>query len=75
MGDEYVSGFNLLWLSVLPASYGLLRCIVLLEAGRFDDPTELATHDRPFQIPGIIFVLVTVAVPLVSSAIAPASGG
>ena len=75
MGDEFVSGFNLLWLSVLPASYGLLRCIVLLEAGRFDDPTELAIHDRPFQVSGILFVIVTVGAPIVAQAIAPASGG
>lgn len=67
-GEEYVRGFNLLWLSVLPASYGLLRCIVLLEAGRYDDPTELATHDRPFQVSGILFLLVTVLAPVAASA-------
>jgi len=66
-GDEYVRGFNLLWLSVLPASYGLLRCIVLLEAGRYDDPTELATHDRPFQVAGIAFLLVTILAPMAVS--------
>jgi len=66
-GEEYVRGFNLLWLSVLPASYGLLRCIVLLEAGRYDDPTELATHDRPFQVAGIAFLLVTILAPMAVS--------
>lgn len=43
-------GFNLLWLTMLPATYGMLRCIVLLEAGRYDDPTELAARDRGFQV-------------------------
>lgn len=50
-------GFNLMWLTVLPATYALLRCVVLLEQGRFDDPTELATGDRPFQIAVVAFVL------------------
>jgi len=63
MGEQYVRGFNLLWLTMLPASYGLLRCIVLLEAGVYDDPTELATRDRPFQLAGFAFLLVTLLVP------------
>lgn len=50
-------GFNLMWLTILPATYALLRCVVLLEQGRYDDPTELATSDRPFQIAGGAFVL------------------
>ncbi len=60
-GAIYEWGFNLLWLTMLPATYGLLRCIVLLESGRFDDPTELAVKDRPFQLAGLIFVAFTVA--------------
>lgn len=60
-------GFNLLWLTVLPATYGLLRAIVLIERGRYDDPTELAIHDRPFQAAGIIFVLLTIALLLAQS--------
>ncbi|MBL8760857.1 MAG: UbiA family prenyltransferase [Phycisphaerae bacterium] len=43
-------GFNLLWMTVLPATYGLLRCIVQVERGIYDDPTELASRDRPFQV-------------------------
>jgi decaprenyl-phosphate phosphoribosyltransferase len=50
-------GFNLMWLTLLPVTYAMLRCVVLLEQGRFDDPTELATGDRPFQIAAAAFVL------------------
>ncbi|MBY0308336.1 MAG: UbiA family prenyltransferase, partial [Phycisphaerales bacterium] len=50
-------GFNLMWMTLLPATYALLRCVVLLEQGRYDDPTELATADRPFQAAGAAFVL------------------
>jgi len=63
MGEQYVRGFNLFWLTMLPASYGLLRCIVLLEAGKYDDPTELASHDRCFQAAGLLFLFVTLVVP------------
>jgi len=42
-------GFNWLWLSLLPATYGLLRAILLLEHGMYDDPTELAVSDRQVQ--------------------------
>ncbi len=52
--------FNLLWLTVLPATYCLLRCIVLLENGDYDDPTELAVRDRPFQVGAALFGLLTV---------------
>ncbi len=52
-------GMNLLWLTILPATYGLLRCIVLLERGRYDDPTVLVTRDRPTQASVAIFGLLT----------------
>lgn len=58
-GEKYTLGFNLLWLTMLPATYGLLRCIVLVERGDYDDPTELATRDPAFQVAGFAFVLVT----------------
>ncbi len=64
-------GFNVLWLSLLPATYGLLRCIVLLEAGRFDDPTELAYKDRGFIAASLMFAAIT-AVVLISRHIAEA---
>ncbi|GJQ29543.1 MAG: decaprenyl-phosphate phosphoribosyltransferase [Phycisphaerae bacterium] len=56
--SKYTFGFNLLWVTILPATYGLLRCIVQLERGTYDDPTELAVHDRPFQTAAAVFALV-----------------
>jgi hypothetical protein len=55
---------NLLWFTMLPATYGLLRCIVLLERGVYDDPTELASKDRPFQLAVLLFGIITLAVML-----------
>ncbi|MCC6662027.1 MAG: UbiA prenyltransferase family protein [Phycisphaerales bacterium] len=72
-GERYTWGFNLLWLTMLPATYALLRCIVLLERGEFDDPTELATADRPFQLAALIFAAVTLVVVGVGRS--PAAGG
>jgi 4-hydroxybenzoate polyprenyltransferase len=60
----YTFGFNLLWLTLLPATYGLLRCIVQIERGIYDDPTEMATKDRPFQIACVLFGALTVALLL-----------
>jgi len=54
-GESFTRGFNLLWLTVLPATYCMFRCIVLLERGTYDDPTELASKDRPFQLGVIVF--------------------
>ncbi|MEO1008729.1 MAG: UbiA prenyltransferase family protein [Planctomycetota bacterium] len=53
------AGINVLWITILPATFAVLRCIVLLERGLFDDPTELATKDRGFQIAAAIFVALT----------------
>lgn len=50
----------LLWLTMLPAMYGLLRAIILVERGQFDDPTELASRDRPFQLAALLFGFLTV---------------
>lgn len=55
----YDWGFNLLWLTVLPATYALFRCIVLLDRGRYDDPTELAVQDRAFQLAAVLFAGLT----------------
>lgn len=55
---------NPLWLSMLPATYGLLRCVVLLERGRYDDPTEIAARDWPTQLAAAVFGAVTVAAVL-----------
>jgi decaprenyl-phosphate phosphoribosyltransferase len=65
--EKYTLGFNLLWLTLLPATYGLLRCILLVERGKYDDPTELAVRDRPFQLAVVVFAAITVAVMLASS--------
>lgn len=59
--EDVAKGFHLLWLTVLPATYGLLRCIVLLDRGAYDDPTELAAGDRPFQIGLVVFAILTMA--------------
>lgn len=60
--DDYTYGFNLLWLTILPATFGLLRAIALLERGTYDDPTELATKDPPFQASALAFALLTAGV-------------
>lgn len=52
-------GVNLLWFTMIPATYGLLRCIVLLERGTFDDPTELAMNDRLVQGAILVFAVIT----------------
>ena len=69
-----VVGFNLLWLTLLPAPFGLLRCILVLERGLFDDPTELAYRDRSFQVAGLLFVLITVFVMLLGHPETPGDG-
>ncbi len=61
LGPRYTRGFNLMWLTMLPAFYGLFRCVVLIERGRYDDPTELATRDRGFQAAGVLFLALTFA--------------
>ncbi len=53
------NGFNALWLTVLPATFALFRCIVLLDRGEYDDPTELALRDRPFQAAAAAFGVLT----------------
>lgn len=57
----YLTGFNLLWLTVLPATYCLFRTILLVERGVYDDPTEMAVHDRAFQLGALIFIALTAA--------------
>lgn len=57
--DKALGNFNLLWLTILPATFGTLRCIVLLERGDYDDPTELAVRDRAFAVSGLLFGVMT----------------
>ena len=56
------AGINVLWFTIIPAVYALLRCIVLLERGTYDDPTELAVKDGPMKIAVGAFGLVTLGV-------------
>jgi decaprenyl-phosphate phosphoribosyltransferase len=49
-----------LWLTLLPATYALLRCIVLLEKGVYDDPTEVAIKDRGIKVAAVVFIAMTV---------------
>jgi decaprenyl-phosphate phosphoribosyltransferase len=63
-GDHFTAtlggwGFNLLWLTVPPAVLALLRAVVLVEKGRYDDPTELAWGDRGFQGAVLLFAATT----------------
>lgn len=71
-GERYIAGFNLMWLTVLPATYAMLRAIVIIERGLYDDPTELAVHDRPFQAAGLLFAGVTIGLMLAFHDPAPA---
>lgn len=57
--EFYTLGFNLLWLTVLPVTFVLLRCIVLLDAGRYDDPTEIALRDPVVRTGTILFAAMT----------------
>lgn len=59
MGERFTYGFNLLWLTMLPATYGLLRAMVLLERGRYDDPTEIGMKDRATQAAAVVFGMIT----------------
>lgn len=59
---------NPLWASMLPATYGLLRCVVLLERGRYDDPTEIVARDWPTQLAGLAFAAVTIVAVILGKA-------
>lgn len=60
---------NPLWLTMLPATYGMLRCVVLLERGRYDDPTEIVAKDWPTQVAGLAFGAMTVGALLLAKAV------
>jgi len=70
--DAVVHGgwwINPLWLTMLPATYGMLRCVVLLERGRYDDPTEIVAKDWPTQVAGLAFGAMTVGALLLAKAV------
>lgn len=58
-GEVGVTTLPVLWLTLLPATYAMLRCIVLLEKGRYDDPTEVAFRDRGVQVAAAGFLALT----------------
>lgn len=60
---------NPLWLTMLPATYGMLRCVVLLERGRYDDPTEIVAKDWPTQVAGLAFGAMTAGALLLAKAV------
>lgn len=60
-------GFNLLWLTMLPATLALLRAMVQLERGTYDDPTEFAIHDAVARVCGMLFIGLTVLAMAFSS--------
>ncbi|MBL9001001.1 MAG: UbiA family prenyltransferase [Phycisphaerae bacterium] len=51
-----VGGVRVLWFTLLPAMFAMLRSIVLLEKGSHDDPTEMAGKDWPIQAAAAVFV-------------------
>lgn len=53
-------GFNLLWLTMLPATLAVLRTMVQLDRGRYDDPTELAMRDAVVRVCAVAFAGLTV---------------
>ena len=53
--SRYMRGFNLLWLTLIPATYGLMRAIVLVERAEYDDPTEIASRDWRVQAAAVAF--------------------
>jgi decaprenyl-phosphate phosphoribosyltransferase len=55
-------GFNWLWLTMLPATFGLLRSVALTERGIYDDPTEMVMKDRAMWVAGGAFVVVSALV-------------
>ena len=65
---------NVLWLTMLPATYAMARAIVLLERGTFDDPTEMAMHDRPTQLAALLFLAISVGTVVLSSGVVTPGG-
>lgn len=53
-------GFNLLWLTMLPSTLAVLRTMVQLDRGKYDDPTELAMRDAVVRVCAVAFAGLTV---------------
>jgi 4-hydroxybenzoate polyprenyltransferase len=56
------AGINWLWISLRPATFALLRSMVLIERGTFDDPTEMFLKDPSLALSAVAFVAVTLGV-------------
>lgn len=56
------AGFNWLWLTTLPALYAMLRSMVLIDRGDYDDPTEMFVKDGPLAIAAALFFSLSVGV-------------
>lgn len=54
--------FNWLWLTILPATFALLRSVALVEIGRYDDPTEMMMKDKAMWLAVGVFGAVSAAV-------------
>lgn len=66
LGELSLGRMNWMWFSILPAMYGMLRAIVLLERGVHDDPTEMVVKDRALAYSGAAFVAISAAVLLLA---------
>lgn len=54
--------FNWLWLTILPATFALLRSVALVEIGRYDDPTEMMVKDKGMWLATGAFIAASAAV-------------
>ncbi|MEM9373704.1 MAG: UbiA prenyltransferase family protein [Planctomycetota bacterium] len=52
-------GFNLLWITMLPSTLAVLRTMVQLDRGKYDDPTELAMRDAVVRVCAVAFAGLT----------------
>jgi len=68
-------GTWVVWLTMLPSTFGLLRSIVLLEKGEYDDPTELAYKDGAFQGAAVVFAGLTALILWAGEPAAVGPGG
>lgn len=71
----HAPGLNVLWFTLIPVTYALLRAIVLLERGRYDDPTEMATRDWPLQVSVAAFGAITVLAFMLTHGAGASLGG
>jgi decaprenyl-phosphate phosphoribosyltransferase len=64
------AGFNWLWLTTLPALYAMLRSMVLIDRGDYDDPTEMFVKDGPLAIAGLTFFALSIIVLVMQTRLA-----